>query len=274
MKILFCSLFALALLLSAPKAALSETVAEADFSTYVNGPLVGQNGWLRYGTVESEPIQVSGGTVGWVGGRTVSNEDVVLPFASQIVQPLTGSTVLNFDVLLSVSSAGSNPSYFAALSTRPDGDTSGNFANARLVARSADGGGFQFGARVNGQGGYPFAFGTGVLNFDQAYALRAEINMVSGNENDFINLFVGPDFENLTPYATAQYGSGTVSDPSFGGIILSQFGSGSVSEAGVTIQSISVTAVPEPASVALIAVVGSVALAVRRRRKSHVGPAC
>jgi hypothetical protein len=238
-------------------------LASATFTDYANGPLVGQNGWVQFGSSALRPLEVLDGAVSWAGGSTNSGQDALLAFGEQIAQPLEGTTILHFDVLLKVTSAGDNPSYFAALSTLPSSDTSGNFANARLVARSS-GSGFTFGARVNGQGGYPFAYGTEELSYGTVYALRAEINMVAGNANDFINLYVGSDFASLGLYATATYGgSGTVSDPAFGGMIISQFGSATVAESGVSIQSMSVTFIPAPGAIALL---GAAGLFGRRRR--------
>jgi len=90
--------------------------------------------------------------------------------------------------------------------------------------------------------------------------------MVAGNANDFINLYVGPDFDNLALYATAGYTSGTVSDPLFGAILLSQFGSVSTAEAGVSIESVGVSVVPEPGTYALLALAGAGCAACRFRR--------
>jgi len=246
----------------------AQPLASADFSSpvYTDGALVGQNGWAQFGTVSTAPLTVTNGRVSWAGGRTVSNQDAFLAFPEQITQPLTGTNVLTFDLFLNVSApSSSNPSYFAALNTLTTSVTSGNFANARLVALAQESG-FVFGARVNGQAGYPFVYGTDILTIGQDYALRAEINMVAGNANDFINLYVGPDFDNLALYATAGYaGSGTVSDPVFGAVIFSQFGSGTVSEPGVSIQSVSV--VPEPGTYALLALAGAGLAAYRLRRR-------
>jgi hypothetical protein len=260
-------IFAIALsaFLIGSEVATAETLVSASFSSYSDGALVGQNGWQQLGAVNLNPLNVSSGAVTWTGGKTVDSQDAILAFPQQVTQPLSGTQILNFDLLLSVASAGGNPAYFAALNTLTTTATSNNFANSRLVAR-ASGSGFQFGARVNGQGGYPFAYGSSVLDFGVDYALRAEIHMVAGNANDFINLYVGPDFNNLTLYATASYASGTVSDPSFGAMVISQFGSGSVNESGVSIKSMSVTAVPEPGSAAIVALAGFSGMAFRRRR--------
>jgi MYXO-CTERM domain-containing protein len=241
----------------------ASVLASADFSTYANGNLVGQNGWQQYTTSSTAPIQVSNGVVTWAGGTTTNNQDAMLAFAEQVTQPTVGSTILNFDMVLSVASAGANPSYFAALNTTTGTSSSGNFQNVRMVAQSSAAG-FVFGTRVNGQGGYPFAYGNTVLNFGQTYALRAEVNLVAGNANDFIDLYVGNTFSSMSLYATAGYGSGTVSDISVGAILLSQFGSASTFESGITMQSIGVSVVPAPGAVALLGVAGLVG--GRRRR--------
>jgi len=155
----------------------------------------------------------------------------------------------------------------AALNTLTGTTTSSNFANARITAQATTGG-FLFGARVNGQSGYPFAFGTDVLDIGTDYALRAEINMVAGNANDFIRLFVGPDFDSLSLYATAGYsGSGIVSDPLFGAMLISQFGSATVFEPGVSIASMSVSVVPEHSALALACLGGGAAAGVGISRR-------
>lgn len=249
----------------------AQDLASADFSSpsYTDGALVGQNGWAQYNTNSTLPLTVTNGRVSWPGGATVNNQDAFLPFPEQITQPARGSTVLNFDLFLNVSvPSASNPSYFAALNTLTTSTTASNFQNARLVALAQESG-FVFGARVNGQSGYPFVYGTDVLTIGQDYALRAEINMVAGNANDFINLYVGPDFDNLSLYATAGYTSGTVSDPLFGAILLSQFGSVSTAEAGVSIESAGVSVVPEPGTYALLALAGAGFAAYRFRRRAH-----
>jgi len=251
---------------TAPLTAQAATLASANFASYSDGALVGQNGWQQWRTETTSPLTVSAGRVAWPGGATTNNQDAFLPFPSDVVQPASGTTVLNFDMTLSVDApSASNPSYFAALNTNNTSSTSGNFQNARIVAQT-QGTGYVFGTRVNGQSGYPWSFGTQELTIGQDYALRAEINMVAGNANDFINLYVGPDFDNLSLYTTAGYGSGTVNDPSFGAIVLSQFGTASVIEAGVSVGSMSVTqVVPEPSTIAMAGVGLAAATAGLRR---------
>ena len=243
----------------------AQTLASANFASYANGNLVGQNGWLQYNTSSTLPLQVLNGAVTWTGnGLTASNnQDAMLAFSQQVTQPSEGTTILNFDMLLSVSSAGSSPSYFAALNQLTTPTTSGNFQNVRMVAQSS-GSGFVFGTRVNGQTGYPFGYGVTTLNFNQVYALRAEIHLVAGNANDFINLYVGSSFDSLSLYGNAGYSTGSVSDISVGAMLLSQFANASTFESGVSIQSMSVSIVPAPGAIALLGVAGLAS--VRRRR--------
>ncbi len=265
LSIIYCALALFAFLPSYSKA---EVIVSANFASFTDGPLVGQNGWQQFGASSTNPINVTSGVVSWAGGSTVDNQDAILTFANAIPAPTVGQTILNFDLLLRVNSAGTNPSFFAALSTLNTASTTSNFSNARLAARS-EGAGFVFGARVTGQGGYPYAFGTNVLNFGQDYALRAEIFMNPGTQNETINLYVGSDFNNLVLQSTAVFTSGTGTDPtSYGGVVLSQFGSGTVNEGGVSISSLSVTAVPEPASMTLLLGSAIAAGYIKRRRKT------
>lgn len=259
---------------------LAQTLVFADFSTYTDGNLVGQNGWDQYNTQSTAPIQVVGGEVVWPGGITQNDQDAFLPFPLQLNQPVSGVTTFYMAMRIAVLSAGTNPSYFAALNTLTTSTTASNFQNARLVALdNGSGTNFAFGARVNGQAGYPFAYGTSTLEYNTVYTLIAQINMVAGNENDTINLFVNPpsaDFGTLTPYATAQYSSGTVSDPSYGAFLLSQFGSLTVTQSGVNIERLVATfdpnqafaVIPEPSILSFLTA-GALGIALLRRRNQE-----
>lgn len=216
------------------------TVVEADFSSYTNGTLVGQNNWVQYNTATLNPLTIVNNKVTIAGGRNTDGQDAFLPFASVIQQPALGTTELNFDVVLTVTSAGANPSYFLALNALNTNTTSGNYMNARLVAMAMSDG-FVFGTRVNSNSGYPYTYGINKLSFGTKYAVRLRIEITAGNANDVIKLYTGSDFNNMTLQATSAYSTGTVTDPVFGGILISQYGSASTHESGVTIESIKVT---------------------------------
>lgn len=234
-------------------------LVSADFSAYADGDLVGQNGWAQTLSQVDSPIQVAGGKVTWAGGAVINEQDAFLGFGSVFTQPDSGTTTFYFGLRLAVHSAGDNPSYFAALDGATDGSS---FENARLAARDDGAGGFSFGMRVNGQGGYPFAYGES-LSYDTTYTVIAKVDLASGNQNDTISLYVNPgtsDLDSLTPYATAAYTTGSVTDPSYGAVILSQFGNASTDKAGVSINSLAVSTdagevlavVPEPSTYAML----------------------
>ena len=234
---LFFSFLACAAFVSA-----QTTIVEANFATYNNGALAGQNGWVQYNTQTDNPVTVSNGKVSWTGNglTVVNNQDVMLPFSSIIEQPITGTTIIFLDAVLTVNTAGATPSYILAMNTFNTTVTKDNFPNARFVAQTLDNG-FVFGARVNGQNGYPFGYGTTKLTFGTKYAVRLQIEMVSGNANDVIKVFVGSDFNSLALHATGTYTTGTVADPTFGALLISQFASATAFESGVVIEYLKVS---------------------------------
>lgn len=221
------------------------TLVDANFATYSNAALVGQNGWQQYNTASTDPLMVNSGVVTVAGARVTDNQDVVYPFTTVIQQPASGATIVYTDAMITVLSAGvSNPSYFLALNGLNTTGTTGNFQGARLAAiQNVDG--FVFGTRVTGQSGYPYAYGTTKLSFGTKYAVRLAIKLSTGNANDSIKLYVGTNFNNLQLHSIAAYGTGTVADPTFGGLLISQYGSATVSEAGVAIESVKVYTVSE-----------------------------
>ena len=217
-----------------------ETLLDANFANFTNGALVGQNSWVQYNTASTEPLTVNAGVVTIAGARVADNQDVMYPFTTAIPQPATGTTTINVDAVLAVTSAGvSGPSYFLALNGLNTTTTTNNFQNARLAAIQ-NGDGFVLGTRVNGQAGYVYKYGTTKLTFGTYYAVRLTIKLVAGNQNDIIELYVGSDFTNLALQSTSTYSTGTVADPTFGAVLLSQYGSATVIESGVNFKSIKV----------------------------------
>jgi hypothetical protein len=246
-----------------------------DFSTFAAGNLAGQNSWSQYGSSATLPIQVSDGQVVFPGGQTADNQDAIKNLSSTITAPALGTLSVFYGLSLTVSSAAaiSSPYYFAAL-------FDGTFQDTRFTAKDNGAGGYFLGARVNGQGGYPWAFGTTALSYNTVHKVIIEADMVSGNANDVVKIFVDPtslDLSLQTPYATCVYGSGTVADPAqFTGFILSQYATATNPNTGLSIGNLAVgdsfseTAgaigvVPEPSVVALLGI-GVAALVIRRRK--------
>jgi hypothetical protein len=266
----------------------SAAILDIDFSTYADGNLVGQNGWTQFGASVTAPLQVSGGAVRIPGLSPAGNtdqQDAILPFSSLISPPDAGTTTLYLAFQVTVTAAGANPSYFGALSTLTSTETASNFANARIAARSnPDTSQLGFGARVTGQAGYPFAYGADRA-FSTAYNVFAEINLVAGAQNDSIRLFVQPTnttFDLSSVYATSVYGSGSATDPTFGGLILSQFASATTQQSEVAVFRALVTqdlaeleafalggaAIPEPSSYAALLGLAALTCGLHRRRRA------
>ena len=191
------------------------------------------------------------------GNSLVNNQDAVLGLASQVGAPVSGETVVNFDLTISISSAGSvYPSYFAALAAGPD-----EAAHMSQIGVLASGTGFVFGVK-NGQ----FAYGdtASILNFSQTYAVRAEIHMVAGAANDFIRLFVGSSFDNLTLHAdTGPTSIGFQDLSTVDSMLIRQRATANQFESGVTLYGMGVSTVPGPGALAVLGLAG---LARRRRR--------
>lgn len=253
-----------AVLFISASAAPASLLLNEDFSTYGDGNLVGQNGWIQEAASSTLPIQVTGGQVVIPGLNTGGgdNQDASKAFSSVVTPPAVGTTSVYVGLDLTVTSAATNPSYFFAMA-----QDSADFDNARVTARANAGGGFDFGARVTGQGGHPFSYGTTGLSLNTPYTLVLRFDLVSDVTNDAITAWVDPLSELQPAYFTA---GGSATDPlGYGIAILSQFSSATVGQDGVNIKAIRVATtfgevVPEPGTLSLL-VVGAIALSRRRR---------
>lgn len=244
-----------------------------DFSTYAPGNLVGQNGWAQTGAASTNPLQVSGGRVVIPGisvGTSADDQDAHKDLAGSVVS--VPNTVF-FAGLITVNSAAPStvaaPPYVLAVSTAING---GGFANWRLTFRSF-GGGYQLGARVTGQAGSPYAFGTSELAFGQEYLIVARFD-ATNSPADSVSVFVNPstlDLTGDTPTLTASIGTGTP-PAGFGSIIISQFATTAAGQPSWSIGRLAlgttpaatIAAIPEPAALAPLAAAGI--LLARRRR--------
>jgi endonuclease/exonuclease/phosphatase family metal-dependent hydrolase len=196
-----------------------------DFSAFTFGNLVGQSNWTQVSTVSSLPLQVSSGRVVVPFGQSIDNQDAYKNF------PATNGTVF-YGMTLIVTNAPTNssPSYFAALYTS---NNAAGFANYRLVAKDNGGGTCVLGIRITGQSGNPFTFGTSGL----AYGSEHRVVVECDSGGTIAKIFVDPTSPALnaqTFYASNNIATGTP-PPQVGSFVISQFGSVTVPNDGVTI---------------------------------------
>jgi len=179
-----------------------------DFSTgYVNGNLVGQNGWTQTSTASNNPIQ-------YQDGKAIINttgQDVWKALTSQVVK--TSGNTLYTRVDLKIASAFVNGDYFLNLSD-PAG-TSSNFYQ-RLAARSS-GAGFQLGLQSASGTGSAMTWGTTLLDFNTEYTIVMAWDFVAGTLNDTFSLYINPNDTNrsllVAELGTVNWLSTTGSEP-------------------------------------------------------------
>ena len=244
-----------------------------NFYTYASGDLVGQNGWAQVGATATLPLQVSGGLVVIPGAQSADNQDAWKDLAGGVIAPPgSGTTSIFYGLALTVQSAPAlgvggitSPSYFAAIYNGAGGT---GFANERLAAvdNSANIAGTYFlAARITGQAGDPFTYCTTPLFYGTLYNVVVQCDMVAGTQNDTLEVFVDD-----SPYLSNFIGTGT--DPAgMGSLVISQFASATVGNAGVTIGAVRIAdnyaeaVVPEPGTLALLGL-GVAGLLIGRRR--------
>ena len=232
----------------------ADTILSDNFDSYTNGALVGQGGWLQTGATATNPIQVSSGTVliGSAGGQ-----DVYDPFSSS--QTLSSLSSITITLDITVTSAAAGGDYFVHLGTT-SGGTSGFYD--KLWAKSTTGG-YLLGVSGITTTAASIGYGTTVLDLNTTYSISLTWNIVSGASNDTFDLFV-----NAAPYVSTAF-LGTDTEPTSVAEVAFRQGSSTASP-GVTVDNLAVTtvaAVPEPGTVAMVALgLGVVVFSIRRRR--------
>jgi hypothetical protein len=182
---------------------------------------------------------------------------------------ITVPTTLYVAALVTIDSPTTQtPSFFLAASTGINGSS---FSNGRVALRN-NAGVTQFGARVTGQAGSPFAYGGG-LSSGVEYLLVSVLN-VTGTASDSISLYINPttpDLSGDTAYVVSSIGTGTP-PTSLGSLLISQFANATTGQSGLSIGALTaastaseaITAIPEPTAV-LPLLAGGLVLARRRR---------
>lgn len=152
-------------------------------SNYIDGNLVGQNGWTQTSTTTTNPIQYATDKV--VVGST--GQDVWKSFQTQVVKANVSTLYTRID--FSVFNAQATGDYFFSLSD-PAG-TASNFYQ-RLFVR-ASGSGFNLGLMSTSGTGSLTVWGNSVFNLNTLYSVVIAWDMVSGPLNDTFSLYLNPN---------------------------------------------------------------------------------
>ena len=133
-------------------------------------------------------------------------------------------------IIVSNAPTAASPSYFAALYS---GNSASGFANFRLTAKDNGAGTYVLGARITGQAGDPYTFGTAGLQ----YGTQNRVIVEADSDGTLMQVFVdpsSPDLPDQTPYLVHYIGSGSPPVQS-GSFVFSQFNSASAPIVGFTI---------------------------------------
>lgn len=245
---------------------------EADFATYADGNLVGQNGWSQVGTNADNPIQVANGSA-VLGGFTGTSQDARVA----AVVPISAGQTFYYGLTLQALGPGNNGAGF--FSSYFFGVEMGGFANGRLALLNIDGDTYQFSLRVNGQSSNPFNVADPVFTFgstQQTVLMSWTFADPDGINTDTLRLWINPTSVSANPDLVLT-NLGTVVSSGMDSLTFSQFGFSSAVEinrvaVGMEIESVFdyVSVIPEPRAFALLG--GLVALAIaacQRRRRFH-----
>jgi len=223
-----------------------------NFNSYSDGNLVGQGSWLQTGaSFSGASLAVAGGAASLVA----SGQDAYASFATQT---LASSSGINLAMDINVSAATATGDYFAHFGI------AGNSTNfyERFWAKSTTGG-YLLGLLDNSGTGGVVTYGTDVLSFNTSYTISSTWNFLPLNNNDTFSLYITPSGGPTSLYLTHTWTSATAEPSTISSINLRQ---GGASSATLTVDNITVTAIPEPSTYALIMGVLTLGVIVVRRR--------
>jgi hypothetical protein len=239
-------------------------------TNYVDGNLVGQNGWTQTATASNNPIQYFSGKV--VVGST--GQDAWKSLTTQITKANVSTVYTRID--MSVVNAQANGDYFFNLSD-PAG-TSSNFYQ-RLFVR-ASGSGFNLGLQSTSGTGSLTVWGSSVYNLNELLSVVIAWDMVGGALNDTFSLYVNPltnDRTLLTAEIISNWNSTTGAEPTLT-ISALNLRQGSATTApttyveelwvGDSLADVGITTIPEPSALSLILIGCGSLIALRRLKRN------
>lgn len=243
-----------------------------DYSTFLTGDLVGQNGWAQQGAESTNPVQISGGllTLAAGGGSGSSNDQDVIKSFSFTSSP--GTTIF-FGLRMQTTSPGANSDGFN--SSYVGGLFDGSFVDTRIAQLNIDGDFYQYSARVNGQGSNPYSQTPNFYQFGSDFQnVIASFTYADGATPDRLQLWIDPA-STAAPADLSLDNMGTPVGTDFNGFVLSQFSfSHEVNISNLVVadtfaETLDVLAIPEPSVFALVVgaiVVSGFVCRARRQR--------
>ena len=189
-------------------------LANVDFSAgYANGDLVGQNGWLTYGSNNTSPLQIGNGQARLAGG--VNYQAAYKTFAPY---QFADNASVHLRVDINVQNAPTNGSDFFLVTRETDtstGQPSGK--NYFRLYLKASGSGFQLGWNPHAETGTNVAppvptYADTVFDFNRDYRLVMRCDSVPSRNNDDTFLFVDPTNSTAVPLLSRTTWVGNTSD--------------------------------------------------------------
>ncbi len=187
--------------------------ANVDFTAYTDGVLVGQDGWLTYGSNNTAPVAVSGGEVRIAGG--VNYQAAYKRFAPY---QFADNASVHLRVDINVQNAPTNGSDFFLVTRETDtstGQPSGK--NYFRLYLKASGSGFQLGWNPHAETGTNVVppvptYADTVFDFNRDYRLVMRCDSVPSRNNDDTLLFVDPTNSTAVPLLSRTTWVGNTSD--------------------------------------------------------------